>query len=1252
MRYVHITEGSPRARRRAVKAAVIVLLVFFVLGFTCRAEAARGLEGGGGIYASYRDVPGVTEAEIEAVESLLERRDRFVYGAYTSTECFLREDGSVGGFAALLCEWLSGLFGVPFEPRFYDWDQWEEMLDGLASYELDFNGDLTRTPERMKEFYMTEFLSNREIKMFRMAETGASSGAAETRPPRYVFYRGVSTFRQIAPFLKKTYEVVFSSDYDEIHRMLKEGVVDAYFEESSYEAVFDEYGDVVTETFLPLVYEAVSLSTRNPELEPIITVVQKAMEGGAISHLTALNQQGYRDYCKNKLFLTFTPEERAYIDARIQAGEAIPVGLEFDNYPISFFNTTEQAWQGIVPDILAEIESLTGLRFDFGEETNLNWTELTRRLEAGEIALVDEVIQTAERADRFLWPRTSYISDNYTLLTRLDYKDSTMSEFLFRKVGVVRDSGYADMFRRWFPYHPYVTEYSDNLQAIEGLAGGEVDAVMSSKKMLLYASNYLETPDFKINILFPQSIESTFGFNINEAVLCSVTDKAMALIDTGAIAARWEHRGFEYRSAMLRAQRPLLITTLFASLFAVALLFVMYFRSRSVNKHLEAAVADRTRELEEQTEAAISASQAKSDFLAKMSHEIRTPMNTITGMSELILHRELSPDVFEYAVGIRQAGANLLSVINDILDFSKIESGKLEIVSAEYRFASLINDVIAAARMRLTETSLDFVTNIDSALPRMMVGDEVRIRQILVNLLSNAIKYTREGHIVFTVGGNYTPENGRIQLFFEIADTGIGIRQEDMDKLFDDFVQFDAYKNRGIEGAGLGLTIARSLCRAMGGDITVSSVYGEGSVFTAVIPQVVVDAEPSALVKDPEMKHVLVYERREIHANSLVRSVKNLGVQCSLALNRQEFLKAMEKASYSHILTDSVLFGETRDILSSMKVKPALVFRKNYGEPIGHDRSIVMPVHSISIADILNDTRESYSHYDESRVLSVPFTAPSARVLVVDDIATNLKVAADFLALYELQADTCASGAEALCMVQKHRYDVIFMDHMMPGMDGIEATEAIRALPGDYFAQAPIIALTANAISGMREMFLSKGFSDYLSKPIRIQKLKEIMETWIPPEKRVGVKSSVKPDGDSGVKPGAGKEAVGGRRLEIDGVDVARGIQTMGGSEQSYRELLAIFREDVLERLDVLREAPKEEDAQFFVTQVHALKSAAGNIGAMALSADAARLEDAGKRGDAETIRRELDPFREALIRLAEAIRLLSAGGGDRRRGG
>jgi CheY-like chemotaxis protein/HPt (histidine-containing phosphotransfer) domain-containing protein len=313
------------------------------------------------------------------------------------------------------------------------------------------------------------------------------------------------------------------------------------------------------------------------------------------------------------------------------------------------------------------------------------------------------------------------------------------------------------------------------------------------------------------------------------------------------------------------------------------------------------------------------------------------------------------------------------------------------------------------------------------------------------------------------------------------------------------------------------------------------------------------------------------------------------------------------------------------------EARPALIFINNYGETAGNGRSLFMPVHAISLAGILNDTYETSGRYDGERAESPQFAAPSARVLVVDDIATNLKVAADFLSLYKLRVDTCASGAESLRLALENRYDIIFMDHMMPEMDGVEAAAAIRAFRGDYFRRVPIIALTANAISGMREMFLKKGFNDYLSKPIEMQKLKEILNKWIPPGKRQSTDSVAEEDA-APVTP---------RRLALDGVDVERGIQTMGGSEQSYRELLKLFREDVLERLDILRGAPKEEDLQLFVIQTHALKSAAANIGALSLSADAALLEDAGKRGDIEAIRNGLDRFREALIRLTESIAAL-----------
>jgi CheY-like chemotaxis protein len=391
--------------------------------------------------------------------------------------------------------------------------------------------------------------------------------------------------------------------------------------------------------------------------------------------------------------------------------------------------------------------------------------------------------------------------------------------------------------------------------------------------------------------------------------------------------------------------------------------------------------------------AALEASRTKSDFLAKMSHEIRTPMNAVIGFSDMLLQRELPGDIRKEVWNIKQAGSRLISIINDILDFSKIEAGKMDIADSEYMFASLIRDVENIIKFKNADGSIEFITDIDPTLPNKLRGDMIRVRQVLLNLLSNALKYTREGSVTFTVFG-VKREEDRILLSFEVADTGVGIRQEDMENLFDSFNQIDASKNPGIEGTGLGLTISQNLCHLMGGEITVRSVYGEGSVFTALIPQGIVDGQP--------------------------------------------FRQQDEE-------TEAVLQGTKKRIIE--------------------------------------------------------FTAPKARVLAVDDSAVNLTVLKGLLRPYGMQIDFCLSGEKSVDLVRRRSYDLIFMDHMMPGMDGVEAVAAIRREEGG--GAVPIIALTANAISGMREMFLENGFNDYLSKPIDMAKLDKLVAIWINDELKV-----------------------------------------------------------------------------------------------------------------------------------------------------
>ncbi|MDR2450763.1 MAG: response regulator, partial [Candidatus Accumulibacter sp.] len=506
-------------------------------------------------------------------------------------------------------------------------------------------------------------------------------------------------------------------------------------------------------------------------------------------------------------------------------------------------------------------------------------------------------------------------------------------------------------------------------------------------------------------------------------------------------------------------------------------------------------------------------------FLVRMSHEIRTPMNAIIGLSELARREYGKPKALEYITGIQSAGASLLAIINDILDFSRIESGRMDIAPFPYETASLLNDVLTIIRVRMTETPLELVTEIAPDTPRAMIGDANRIKQILLNLLSNAVKYTQRGFVRFSVSWERL-EGDDIRLMFAVEDSGIGIRQEDLRRLFGEFTRIDEKRNINIEGTGLGLSIARSLSRAMGGDILVRSEYGRGSVFTATLMQAVADWKPMG-----------------------------------------------------NLAEVSVTRAETQ---------------------------------------------------------SATFIAPEAEVLLVDDFPSNLLVAEGLLVPYRMRLSTCLNGRDAVERVRKQAFDLVLMDHMMPEMDGVEATRAIRAMDEGRCWTMPIIALTANAVSGMREMFLENGFNDYLSKPIDMRRLDAVLKEWIPADKRRAPEED-EPPGETAAMPES-------RLPEIAGLDAAVGMARIGGSPERYRNLLETFCRDAETGFALLGREPEESSLRAFTTLTHALKSALANIGARELSEVAAALEEAGREAEMSAIRERLEPFREKLVELVARI--------------
>lgn len=499
------------------------------------------------------------------------------------------------------------------------------------------------------------------------------------------------------------------------------------------------------------------------------------------------------------------------------------------------------------------------------------------------------------------------------------------------------------------------------------------------------------------------------------------------------------------------------------------------------------------------------ANSAKSDFLANMSHEIRTPMNAITGFAELCLQEK----TYIYASDIKTAAKNLISIINDILDISKIEAGKLELVPSVYDTMAMLDDVISIINVQLEKKNLEFKIDIDKKLPKKMYGDEVRLKQILINLLGNSVKFTNEGRISLSVKQIDRSEEN-VSIMFKISDTGIGIKKEEMSKLFANFQQLDTHKNRKIEGSGLGLSISKTLAERMGGNISVSSVYGKGSVFTAVVVQKISDPSPIS-------------------------------------------------GSPSRAGADS----------------------------------------------------------EESKLT---LYAPDAHVLVVDDNKVNLDVTARLLAIYGIKAEIADSGEKAVKMINSSYYDLVFMDHMMPDMDGVETTKIIRSQKDAYSQGLPVVALTANAVSGAREMFLESGFNDFISKPIQIPVLEKILEAWLPEQLVKRIDKNKKPAASStffdimGIESERTEENCGkGEDIIIPNVDVASGLKLCGGNLNAYLAVLKTFMETAPESILRIENFAHSRDYKNYTTEVHGLKSSSLAIGAMGLSEMARKLEEAGK---------------------------------------
>lgn len=602
---------------------------------------------------------------------------------------------------------------------------------------------------------------------------------------------------------------------------------------------------------------------------------------------------------------------------------------------------------------------------------------------------------------------------------------------------------------------------------------------------------------------------------------------------------------------------------------------------------------------------AINANKSKGDFLANMSHEIRTPLNAVSGLSELIMREEINDKVREYSYGIQNSTRSLSAIINDILDFSKIESGKLDITENEYRIADVINDVVNLAAVRSDGCDAEFVVECSPDIPRVMYGDEQRIRQIITNLVSNALKFTKRGIVSLEIYSRKTDYG--VNLCVSVKDTGIGIKEQDLEKLFKVFSQVDTRKNRNQEGTGLGLAISKQLVQLMGGFINVESVYGEGSCFSFTIPQRVKESESFVVIENASAINMLIYMPKEILRGSFERQAKALGVNVDFVSSRSVFMERKDLPCYTHVITARREYDMDSDVFVKLsdKVKVGIICDKSDERQLPKNlRKIYRPLYILPVITAFSDNTILKS-YRRNPAEICTFTAPDAKVLIVDDNYVNLKVAKELMKPYGMQIFTAVNGSEAINFVKQHHFDIVFMDHMMPEMDGVEATHIIREFDGNYFKIMPIIALTANAIGNAKEMFLNEGLDDFLAKPIDVKQLDAMLLKWLPKRLVCENEKSMIDAEDN---------------FETANLNADSGIYQIAGNKQAYLEILQLFAESAEKTRDTIEKTARSRDYKRFTIEVHSLKSSSKNIGAEVLAEIARQLEQAGKTGEQRII--------------------------------
>ena len=527
--------------------------------------------GTGLIIETYRDIPGITEQEIAAIEKLKSEREKFSYGMMASTEAYILPDGSYAGYAVEFCDFLTRFFEIEFELELLEW---AELLAKLDSGAIDFTGELTPNEDRMQIYNMSRPIAERMLRLFKHEESDYIKTDADIQGLKIGFLKDSFTEASIR---KKAYPVSFEAfgtdNFDTAAEMIRNREIDAFIAESVSDVAFDKYEFILSFVFFPMIHESVSMTTALDENKPVITVLDRYLAEGGIYILNNLYEACEFEYSRYKFNNLLTPEEKAYIEELNQTGAAVAVAYEHDNYPVNFYNEKDKEFQGVAVDVLGEISKLTGLIFEPAVTKDATWAEIYDGLTAGEIQMTAQLLLTEEWENNYIWSAVPYASVHYALLSKTDYPELSILQVAWANVGALRGSGCVHIYNKLFPEHDNLRLYDTQNECLDALERGEIDLLMASEYNLLMQTNYREKSGFKINIMLNLPMKSHFGFRKDEMILCSVINKAQRFVRTDKIEINWTGRSFDY-SKKLAEERTRYLTNFVIFMFLVLALTV------------------------------------------------------------------------------------------------------------------------------------------------------------------------------------------------------------------------------------------------------------------------------------------------------------------------------------------------------------------------------------------------------------------------------------------------------------------------------------------------------------------------------------------------------------------------------------------------------------------------------------------------------------------------------------------------------